>query len=119
MKDKNFSQYAKMYLVQFHVQVARPITTRKKAIFSENLINKFCNIKYFKNIVFEPYSTCWQAAMLNITLSGSCENWQSSSIHTDIVDIFRSTFIFRYPYLHQYKRVIVIVYWSEYPNEII
>ena len=24
-----------------------------------------------------------------------------------------------YPYPHQYKRVIVIVYWSEYPDEVI
>ena len=28
-------------------------------------------------------------------------------------------FIIRYPYSHQYKRVIVIVYWSEYPDEVI
>jgi len=27
--------------------------------------------------------------------------------------------IIRYPYLHQWKRVIVIVYWSEYPDEVI
>ena len=28
-------------------------------------------------------------------------------------------FIIRYSYSHQYKRVIVIVYWSEYPDEVI
>ena len=28
-------------------------------------------------------------------------------------------FIIRYPYSHQYKRVIVIVYWAEYPDEVI
>jgi len=28
-------------------------------------------------------------------------------------------FIIRYPYSHQYKPVIVIVYWSEYPDEVI
>ena len=28
-------------------------------------------------------------------------------------------FIIRYPYSHQYKSVIVIVYWSEYPDEVI
>ena len=28
-------------------------------------------------------------------------------------------FIIRYPYSHQYKRVIVIVHWSEYPDEVI
>ena len=28
-------------------------------------------------------------------------------------------FIIRYPYSHQYKRVIVIVYWSEYPDRVI
>jgi len=44
-------------------------------------------------------------------LAGNCENWQSSSIHKDIIDIIR------YPYSHQYKRVIV--YWSEYPDEVI
>ena len=57
--------------------------------------------------------------MLSITLSENCENWQSSSIHKDIIDTFRFMFIIRYPYSHQYKRVIVIVYWSEYPDEVI
>jgi len=28
-------------------------------------------------------------------------------------------FIIRFPYSHQYKRVIVIVYWSEYPDDVI
>jgi len=28
-------------------------------------------------------------------------------------------FIIRYPYSHQYRRVIVIVYWSEYPDDVI
>ena len=37
----------------------------------------------------------------------------------DIIDTFRFMFITRYPYSHQYKRVIVIVYWSEYSDEVI
>ena len=28
-------------------------------------------------------------------------------------------FIIRFPYSHQYKRVIVIVYWSDYPDGVI
>jgi len=47
------------------------------------------------------------------------EHWKSSSIHKDIVDIFRFMFIVRYLYSHQYKCVIVIVYWSEYPDDVI
>jgi len=39
-------------------------------------------------------------------------------LHKDIIDIFRFMFIIRYPYSHQYKRVIVIVYWSEYLDEV-
>jgi len=70
-------------------------------------------------MVFEPLSLGWHDAMLSITLSDNCEKRQSSSIHKDIVDIFRVMFIIRFPYSHQYKRVIVIVYWSEYPDEVI
>jgi len=39
MKDKNFSQYAKMYLV--HVQVARPITTRNKQAYLKTCSTSF------------------------------------------------------------------------------
>jgi len=70
-------------------------------------------------MVFEALSPGWHAAMLSITLSGNCEKRQSGSIHKDVVDIFRFMFIIRFPYSHQYKRVIVIVYWSEYPDEVI
>jgi len=51
MKDKNFSQYAKMYLV--HVQVARPITTRNREAYLKTWSTKL--VTEIKNIVFGPY----------------------------------------------------------------
>ena len=33
--------------------------------------------------------------------------------------IYLGFFIIRYPYSHQYKHVIVIVYWTEYSDEVI
>ena len=39
MKDKNFSQYAKMYLVD--VQVERPITTRNNQYYLKTLSTGF------------------------------------------------------------------------------
>jgi len=49
--------------------------------------------------------------MLSITLSGSGENWQSSSIHKDIIDIFRFMFIIRYPYSHLYYLIYLTLHW--------
>jgi len=57
--------------------------------------------------------------MHRITLSGNCEKWQSSWIHKEIIDILGFLFIIRHPYSHQYKRVIFIINWSEYPDEVI
>jgi len=34
----------------------------------------------------DPISPDWHASMLNITLSGICENWQQSSIHIKYID---------------------------------
>jgi len=49
MKDKNFSQYAKMYLV--HVQVARPITTRNKQAYLKTCWTSFVTVNTLKNCI--------------------------------------------------------------------
>jgi len=49
--------------------------------------------------------------MLSIMLSGNCENWQSSSIHNDIIDIFRFMFIIRYSFSHQYYLIYLTLHW--------
>ena len=55
--------------------------------------NQFCNRKYFKNGI--------------------------RTLVAGIIDILGFMFIIRFPYSHQYRSVIIIVYWSEYPDEVI
>jgi len=49
MKDKNFSQYAKMYLV--HVQVARPMTTRNKQAYLKTCLTSFVKQNWIRTLV--------------------------------------------------------------------
>jgi len=105
-----------MYLV--YVQVARPFTARNKQAFLKTCWTSSVKENNEKNCI-RTLIARGHAAMLSITLWGNCENWQSSWIHEDIIGILGFMFIIRYPYSHQYNRVIVIVYWSEYPDRVI